>query len=248
MYLSDLDGNYNKKVLLSNILFQCATLKFVSERMLMCENIVGNEGYGIDPYRVDYFFYDEEMEDFCLYKAYQGKNGDILIYDEAALGKLTVNEYYQTQFNEIKAEDTYNVMGMDIHYEYIDSRVISGRINNLDYEMPVIIDVKSNSLLNIMEVLPKEEMIQICRMGMKDMYRNKLGQNDVEVFVRYIEEAYDENLEEKVNVCFKITSWGVCVICVDELENDGEVTRLSAMLDKELFINTCLWNYIKPNF
>lgn len=43
MYLSDLNGNYNKKVLLSNILFQCATLKFVSEGMLMCENIVGNE-------------------------------------------------------------------------------------------------------------------------------------------------------------------------------------------------------------
>lgn len=80
------------------------------------------------------------------------------------------------------------------------------------------------------------------------MYRNKLSQNDVEIYVRYIEEAYDKKSEEKVNVYFKITSCGVCIICVDESGNDGEVKRLSAMLDKEFFINTCLWNYIEPDF
>lgn len=248
MYLSDGDGNYTKKVLLSDIIFQCATLKFVSEGMLMCENIVGNEGYGIDPCRVDYFYYDKEMEDFCLYKAYQGKNGDILIYDKEALGKLTVEEYYQTQFNELKAGNIYNVLGMDIYCEYIDSRVMSGNINNLDYEMPVIIDVKNNSLLNITEMISKEEMTQICRRGMKDMYRNKLSQDDVEGYVRYIEEAYNEKSEEKVNVYFKITSWGVCIICVYKSESDGESKRNSVMIDKELFINTCLWNYIEPDF
>ncbi len=255
MHLSDSSGNYNKKVLLSNVLFQCATLKFVSEGMLMCENVVGNEGYEVDPCRMDYFLYDKEMEDFCLYKAYLGEDGYILIYDEGLLGKLTIEEYYQSKFNEIEEKNIYNALGVDIYCEYIDSKVISGSMCNLDYEMPVIIDVKDNSFLNVMEMISKEEMVQICRRGMKSLYRNKLSQNEIETYVRYIEEAYDstknislpsdfEKSEEKVKVYFKITSWGVCIICVDKAKNDEK----TVIIDKEFFINTPLWHYIEPNF
>ena len=257
LYLSDVDGEYDRKVLLDGISFQCFTLKFVDGGMLMCEDTFAYEGYFIDPWRTDYFYYDEEKEEFCLYKAYQGNDGEILIYGEETLGEITIQEYYQYYSDEIEGGKQDDKINLDIHMEYVDAKVICGSVDSLGYEIPVIIDSDDYSVLNIMEMIPKEEMVEICRKGMKDRYRNKLDQEELEKYIRYIEDGYNRNkyisflgfLGQSIGetgVYYTITPWGVRITFKERQEESEKVEIISVMVDKEFFINTALWYYMEP--
>ena len=106
-------------------------------------------------------------------------------------------------------------------------------------------------------MIPKEEMVEICRKGMKDRYRNKLDQEELEKYIRYIEDGYNRNkyisflgfLGQSIGetgVYYTITPWGVRITFKERQEESEKVEIISVMVDKEFFINTALWYYMEP--
>lgn len=151
------------------------------------------------------------------------------------------------------------IIHMDI--SYLSPRIFSGYISgDVKSEteqfgscMSVMIDTESGEMLDIIEMISKEEMLRICRLGMKDEWRNVLPEEDAERVLRLIEEEYEDacrvtssgevllSVKER-RICFSITDWGVWVWGNDE---DGVV---NAMMDKEYFFHTPLWYYMEPDY
>ena len=120
-----------------------------------------------------------------------------------------------------------------------------------EYNIPIMIDLESGELLDITDLISKEDFIMICKKGMKDRYRNELSEEDRERGISLLEKEYESALRvtsagelilttEDTWIYFGITSWGVWIVGKDDA---GE---LEFMLDKEYFTDTPLWHYMEP--
>lgn len=149
--------------------------------------------------------------------------------------------------DEAKSEDT----GIQVQAKYQNSKIFCGEISGGEYIAAIQIDLKNGEMMDLTKLITKEEMLDICQRGMRDMYRNDLEESLKEEYLEYIENGYEmadsltphNDLKEGgAHVNFQVTFWGVRVLCKTR---DGDYE--SFMVDKEYFMDTSLWNYLKPD-
>ncbi len=110
LYLSDGAG-YRKKVLEEGDI-QCAQLEFVSEGTLACVDRTGFERYGVSPWRMEYFMYDEAAEDFYLARVYLGKGETMLCQRQNSLERVNLHTYYHgydSKINQSLKDKSYEI-------------------------------------------------------------------------------------------------------------------------------------------
>lgn len=157
------------------------------------------------------------------------------------------------------SEMDYIMISTDI--KYLSPRIFSGGIRgdvkleaeHIPYYLPIIMDVENGEILDITEIISKEEMLRICRLGMKDRWRNALPEEEAERVLSLIEEEYENacrvtssgevllSMNER-RISFFVTAWGIQMWGND---GDGEI---NVRLDKAYFFDTSLWHYMKPEF
>lgn len=177
------------------------------------------------------------------------------VNDEIFRIENIVSEGLRSYFNEMD----YIMIGTDIRY--LSPRIFSGCIRgdvkleeeHFPYNMPIIMDVENGEILDITEMISKEEMLRICHLGMKDLFRNVLAGEDAVRVLRLIEEEYENacrvtssgevlmSMNER-RISFFVTAWGVQMLGIDA---EGTI---SVRLDKEDFYDTPLWYYMEPDY
>lgn len=140
--------------------------------------------------------------------------------------------------------------------KYADSRVFCGDFSGPCGGISVIIDAQSGLPIDITKMITKKEMLEICRKGMKSMDRNKVSPDEMEVYLQYVQAGYEtassltpcsdmKKSEEKIQIKFLITAWGIECVCVRIKDDTEEYSGF--MIDKEYFIDTPLWKYMEPD-
>lgn len=311
MFQSDGKGGYCKKLLLEGNL-SCSNLEFLSLGKLRCINYFSHNRQ--DSWKIEYFLYDKEMQEFYLEKSLETDFRTIFIKGRETIGTYTIGEYYtegerstenwvRNRNYDIKLEDGRNVyfryesiyqnqdsvktksinqeivkmeniFTEDILLDQEDNKdsiyignnvtfqndnICSGRIYGLRYTTCFNIETETGICLDIKELVPKEKMLKICRKGMKDEYRNQVSAEEEKRLLHLIDIGYESSnsltpvsnyylSEEYANIAFQITAWGVYVYCAEGTNEYEKRKTTGVMLDKEYFIDTLLWNYMKPDF
>lgn len=166
----------------------------------------------------------------------------------------TINVYME----DLKNYESSGIFGVSAKIKYADSRVFCGEIDGPCGGISVLIDAQSGLPIDITKMITKKEMLEICRKGMKSMDRNKMSPEEVEVYTQYVQAGYKtassltpcsalEQSEEKIQIKFLITAWGIECVCM-RIKEGGTGEYSGFMIDKEYFIDTPLWKYMEPVF
>ncbi len=133
---------------------------------------------------------------------------------------------------------------------YVTPDVFGGKFP----EYPFMLDIRSKEILEIQDLISKEQIISLCEQGIKDVNRMEMSEENRKKFLQILEGGYeranyiDKNTEENggmyIYICF--TPWGVSFRGKEILSDGTCSANITCMADKELFYNTRLWQYLKP--
>lgn len=166
---------------------------------------------------------------------------------------VTAEKLLRESDDDIRIKSCLNYLNPHIYVGSIEGTISKKSNDNVYYTIPVMIDLKSGGFLDITDLISKEDFIGICQKGIKDRYRNELSQEDRERAINLVEKEYENALRIMSSgelmlmmrdtwICFEISSWGVQITGKDDT---GDIRFI---LDKEYFIDTPLWYYMRPDF
>lgn len=131
---------------------------------------------------------------------------------------------------------------------YVTPRCFSGSVEGRG----LLMDRRSGERIDVTELIPLEEMLEICRRGIKDESGRLLTELKQELCLLVLEKYYDRVNKPELpregddtELSMEITHWGVKFTRIGTGE-EGERIWDSFFVDKEHFYHTPLWYYLGP--